>query len=497
MAGVILVLSVLILGGVIATIGDRLGTKVGKARLSLMGMRPRKTAVAITILTGGVISATTLGILFATNSQLRTGVFELESIQEKARKARLELEETQAERRRAEQERDQARQEQIAAQQRLETTRKVLAESLTKQQQTQAQLTTVGERAERLRSEAERLQQEQQILMQQRDQVARQIVQRNRDIADRDRDIAQQEAQLNRQKSQLSDQNSRLSRQGEAIARQGGEIRERDAQLSQRNAQIAERDAQIAAQRNIVAAGESKVRSLEETQARLDEEIRLREEGLLLLRAGNVALTRREVLAMQVVRVLSPDATQNVILPLLQAANRRALEAVRPGAGDDLQIIQITQSQVERLREQIQDGQDYVVQILSAGNYVRGEDRVIVFTNVVPNKVIFPKGELIASINVDLPGENSQTLQDRLDLVLEQTRFRARQAGIVSESMVVGDASLATAVRFYNQLNTYEGSFTLQAITSTPAYTIGPLRIDLVAIRDGQVVLSTGQEALA
>ena len=130
MAGVTLVLSILILGGVIATIGDRLGAKIGKARLSLFGMRPKKTAVAITILTGTIISFTTLGILFATNSQLRTGVFELESIQRKLRKARLELEETQAERQRIEQERDQAREEQVAVEDRLNLTRNSLKQSI-------------------------------------------------------------------------------------------------------------------------------------------------------------------------------------------------------------------------------------------------------------------------------------------------------------------------------------------------------------------------------
>lgn len=39
MAGYILVLAVLILGGAIATLGDRLGTKVGKARLSLFNLQ--------------------------------------------------------------------------------------------------------------------------------------------------------------------------------------------------------------------------------------------------------------------------------------------------------------------------------------------------------------------------------------------------------------------------------------------------------------------------
>lgn len=39
------------LGGILSTLGDRLGSKVGKARLSLFNLRPRKTAVVITALT--------------------------------------------------------------------------------------------------------------------------------------------------------------------------------------------------------------------------------------------------------------------------------------------------------------------------------------------------------------------------------------------------------------------------------------------------------------
>ncbi|MDX2098741.1 MAG: DUF3084 domain-containing protein, partial [Leptolyngbyaceae cyanobacterium bins.59] len=93
-SGYILIVAILILGGVIATVGDRLGTKVGKARLSLFNLRPRQTAVVITILTGGVIAASTLGILFAISDQLRTGVFELGRIQDNLAKARKDLEQT-------------------------------------------------------------------------------------------------------------------------------------------------------------------------------------------------------------------------------------------------------------------------------------------------------------------------------------------------------------------------------------------------------------------
>ncbi|MDL5057722.1 DUF3084 domain-containing protein [Geitlerinema calcuttense] len=91
--GIILIVAILVLGGVLATLGDRIGTKVGKARLSLFNLRPRDTAVLITIVTGVLISGSTLGILFATSKPLRRGVFEYDETQRNLRRAREELDE--------------------------------------------------------------------------------------------------------------------------------------------------------------------------------------------------------------------------------------------------------------------------------------------------------------------------------------------------------------------------------------------------------------------
>ncbi len=52
-----------IAGGVIAYIGDRLGTYVGKKRISLIGLRPRHTATLYTTVSGGVIAVLTLGFM--------------------------------------------------------------------------------------------------------------------------------------------------------------------------------------------------------------------------------------------------------------------------------------------------------------------------------------------------------------------------------------------------------------------------------------------------
>ena len=47
----ILIVFLIFLGGLIAPFGDLLGTKIGKARFSILKLRPKKTATIITIIT--------------------------------------------------------------------------------------------------------------------------------------------------------------------------------------------------------------------------------------------------------------------------------------------------------------------------------------------------------------------------------------------------------------------------------------------------------------
>ena len=91
MTGWFLLLALLVLGGVLSTLGDRLGSRVGKARLSLLGLRPKRTAVVITVLTGSLISALSLGLLLLVSRQLRVGLFELNALEAKLRSSRADL----------------------------------------------------------------------------------------------------------------------------------------------------------------------------------------------------------------------------------------------------------------------------------------------------------------------------------------------------------------------------------------------------------------------
>ncbi len=80
MYGIVLILVLIVTGGVIAVIGDRVGTKVGKKRLSLFGLRPRHTSTIVTIVTGFVITTLTFGILAAASENVRTALFGMEQL---------------------------------------------------------------------------------------------------------------------------------------------------------------------------------------------------------------------------------------------------------------------------------------------------------------------------------------------------------------------------------------------------------------------------------
>jgi hypothetical protein len=71
---IIFVLTLSIAGGIIAYVGDKLGTHVGKKRISKLGLRPRHTAMLYTILSGVAIALLTLAVLMWRFDYVRNAV---------------------------------------------------------------------------------------------------------------------------------------------------------------------------------------------------------------------------------------------------------------------------------------------------------------------------------------------------------------------------------------------------------------------------------------
>jgi len=493
--GYILIAAILILGGVIATVGDRIGTRVGKARLSLFNLRPKNTAVLITIITGGLISASTLAILFAADEGLRKGVFELEDIQKDLKHKREQLKTAESVKIQVEKQLSLAKTAQTKAQQELKQINHSLQLVNSRQQATQSQLNrTINQEA--------KTQSQLQVTQVRLGDV---VIQYQKSLGELQNLYTQRQI-LKSAVSQLKSERQRLYIEAEkAISEAKTAIQQRDRELAKRQLAIAQRDQkivqldqliqnrnlEITQREQVIAQRESRLRDLEHQQEFLEQEVTKLEKyyrSYRDLRLGKLGIVKGQVLATNVVKVAEFKAAHQAVIQILQEANRNAIsELTEPGVPPRIgEVLRVTEERIAQLAEQIADGQEYVVRIFSAGNYVRGEKQIEFFADAARNMLVFSVGQVLATTSTDMKNMSIYQLRQRLDLLISASQFRARNAGIVENVEVDG-----TFLRFFMQLEQSTQPLEIKAIASENTYTAGPLRIKLVAILNGQVVFST------
>ncbi|TVU52968.1 MAG: DUF3084 domain-containing protein [Arthrospira sp. PLM2.Bin9] len=474
-AAFIFVIAILTLGGVIAVVSDRLGTKVGKARLSLFKMRPKKTAAVVTMATGTMLSALTLVILFATSKPLRRGVFTIDQIQDRLNQARKDLTQAQVEKHRVESDLIQAQNELQAAVDYLNEINSSLNNAKVEVSEREQELERAQSRLENTESELHQLQNQLSQM-----EAAKTEIETELDS------IEYQLSQVSQQKKELETEIDQLQVERQDLIEQRERV----------SAQIEDRDRQIADQDMVIAEREKRLSELEIAQQQLEEQKANAQRGFQMLREGSVALKRGEVLASGLVRIGDKDSSKDAVNRLLQEANRNALRFVQMGnqsANQDM-VVMITKAEVEELIEEINDGEEYVVQIVAAANYLVGEKRVAVYTRAELNQLLFSSGQIVAGTSLNPATMTSERLQQQLQQLLDASSFRARFVGVVNGSIEMSDDRIDTLISFIQRLEEYDQTLELQAVAAQDTYTIGPLRLDLLARHNGEVLISTRQQ---
>jgi len=83
--GILLIIALVAVSGLIAYVGDILGRRLGRKRLSIFGLRPRHTAIAISVLAGMLITLFTLAVAMAVNQNVKDGFLNMERMRRQQR----------------------------------------------------------------------------------------------------------------------------------------------------------------------------------------------------------------------------------------------------------------------------------------------------------------------------------------------------------------------------------------------------------------------------
>ena len=470
-SGYILIAAIFLLGGIIAAFGDRLGTKIGKARLRLFNLRPRQTAMIITVVTGMSISALTLGILFGLSGSLRRGIFQLDDILKEKRQTEADLAEVRQQKQQVEQQLIDVRAQQSQAVDNLDAINLDFEQSKQQVKKISAQAKKLRQELNNLLTEREKSREQLARLQQQSKELQSQLQQSKREITQQDRVLVQKETRL----QDLQQQQQLLQ-----------------TQVQERDRAIARLDEAIASAEVSLKLRTKRLERLESQYEFLSRNVATLEQSYQQLRENKIAIVKGQVLSSAVVRIVDPSAAKSAIDSLLRQANSNAVQATQfRGAKSQQRLVKITKSQVEQLESQLEDGQDYVIRILSAGNYVQGENQIRVFADLALNQQIFEAGEEIATVSIDSQNVSRQEVQERLNWLLAVSKFRAQRAGTLGE-IQIGDNRIENIVNFVDRITqATEPVGEIKAVVSENTYTAGPLKLDFVVMRNGKVVFST------
>lgn len=482
----ILIVAILILGGLIAALGDRIGSKIGKARLRLFQLRPKQTAIVITIGTGILISASTLAILFTLSSSLRQGIFELDEILKKRREIRVQLEKVEAEKKRVEQELKQAQTRQNSARQLLDKTGTQLTN-------TQKQLKLISTQSEKLKQEVEKIIAEKSKLLEEKEKIQIQSIKLAQSIAQRDQELKDNQIQIEEQKTILDKQSNLLEQQEQTLLLLKNRQNKLQIEINNRDKKIDILDKNIAEKDKVLKAKENELLSLEKQLAFYRREVEILEQYYQTyqdLRKRPIAIVKGQVLTVTLVRIDNTTNLDELIDGILNEANRGVMLILGYGnQSPNQRFVQITKGQVQQIKEQLEQKGEFLVRILSAGNYVQGEENVRIFADVTPNQKIYNKHQIIASIPLETKDFQGAELQEKLDFLISVTQFRARREGILGR-ISIGDGKITSLVNFLQEIQLSEQPLDeIIAVADRDTYTSGPLQVNLIVMSDGKEIL--------
>lgn len=409
-----------VMGGIIAYLGDKIGSRVGKRKIVLFGLRPKYTSIVITILTGISIAVVTLGVMFVLSQNVRIALFGMHQLQ--MQKAELEAQ------------RDTLQKQAEALGNELVDKNSLIAsnEELLKQQQAQ-----LDGKNEEIRLTQLDLQQAQQA----RDDKTRQlsIIQ-----------VAMDEAKTDKEEAEAA----------------------RDAAVSDKEK----------AQKDLTMLEETKQQMMTTIQT-LDQRIRLLNQTMTHIREGFVIFRAGEVLSSIVLNGgMNEAATRQEVSQAMNQTNTMICR--RLGIQDENAVlVYISPDEFESVIHELQQSgnKKKLLRVIAAGNIMLGEP-TLVHIEMYDNQLVYHRGETV--YEAKLPAQESTENTELLVLrFLHNVNKNAQMRGMLPDPLT-GNVGAVTVTEMFDaiaKIKSYSGSnVVLRAVTMSDTYTAGPLGVDIL-----------------
>lgn len=466
----------IIAGGVVAFVADGLGRKIGKKRLSFMGLRPRYTATLITVGAGILIPILTIAAIFAFSKEARDWIREGRGAIERSKELQKDVSEKERQVNDLEKKRVQNQNENDKLKKdslrltklvndyntKLRTANTGLknAQNLTKQTQAkirplQAKLVSTNKQVVDKRAEVEA--------------KKRQIAENRLELAKVRQNLTTVSGQTSEARKRNLDLEQKQQELEKDLSDKEDELKALESQKTGYTQQIASLQQSVKDFENSIDDYSEKIRGLQAEYDRIDA---LLKTNIAASRTRPMIFEANEELArIQLPPSLSPVAARNAYLELLGRAREAALDkgalksAVDSPAGLFLlrrndRFVSVAEQEDAIIRQLTSRQEELVFIARAAFNSFTGEYVLLDFV-WSKNKLVYPEGKLVVEKRIDGRKSRVEVLDQIDDFVRTNVRAQALRDGMIpplGRNSQLGAIpreqlfDLIEEVRSYNQL---------------------------------------------
>jgi uncharacterized protein (DUF3084 family) len=475
--GWLLAVILVLVSGLIAYLGDILGRRMGRRRITLFNLRPRHTAILISVVAGMLITIVTLTAAAMLSEQVRIGFTRVGQMQEQlkdlekmASLSRKTAEKAKAGSRKAQEEKQAALQELSGTKQRAEVVRTSLAAF-------QKKLTDTTTKLSEVRGRLQQSQGRLAAAKKQYDAVSAKYQETSQSLKRGETKAFE----LGRKSLTMESQMNDLARQKEALATEVATLQKQESTLTSEKGRLQEEVNRL--------SGIARIATPALTEATVFE-------------VGH-EVGRRQFAAEQPIAGLRDQLEQFVGELAATAENAgagktedgRSIVPVGRFGGQDQGPLQIYEGSelLELLARQIHSAEgNVIVRAFSVLNVPRGQPVWVEFS-LTQNQLLFKKGEKLGELTVDPKKPEAQLLIELVWWLREQVAQRAREANILPDlapgnennllfgptRFPVGRISPDRLFELLKAIKKYSRPVPIVARAGEDTWTAGPLQLEL------------------
>jgi len=508
--GAFLIAALIVASGIIAYVGDVIGRRMGRRRLTLFGLRPRYTAIAISVFAGMLIAGFTLISAMLVSQNVRDAILHMEAI----RKENVRLEHTA---RGWETRAESSKRRAALAQESLDEARGRLATITAVLQRQTVRLERQKHDLEAARQRLRVASDELRVASHELKARTSELVRQKENLEAVRARLSEVSAELEQERQELGVQRGELAKARETLAATQGKLESESKQLSAVEEKLSSVNRQLEnATRDAFKAGRELIRlysQSEQLQAQIQELLAWRqgaEQVLGEIRTQPVIFGANEEILTVVVPGARPvDAVRSDLQDFVKLINQAALDAGAGGDGgrgiaimrpvrDEAtgQIVYYSEDQVlGALASAIANAQgSVIVRAASARNVVRGEPVPVDF-ELFHNQLLFHQGDDLARASFDSSRDQASLLLDLVAFLRGRVASRARAAGVMARpaarlgqanealfpgpDAIVGEIPYPELLEIIRQIKSRKGNVQIVARAAADTWTAGPVRVKL------------------